>query len=259
VLGVGRPCARYPTQVRRNQRRGDGQAENQNAQLEDIGDGHRPQSADECVPDRDGGRNDDPDLDVDTENNAEGRPERGENGRAPEHLARECRQVEHRAEPIAEALLQRVQHRRELMAPHDRSVEKTAHDQAECVAPRRLHPDEPRGVRALGRAVDVAAAHPCGGHRGSRQPQRQVAPGQHQILGVRHATARGERSEREDQRIEDGERRHRPPVDFRVDHGRPVNTFAGRLAKHGDTKLAQKIQPRPRRSMRGGTICRMRP
>ncbi len=120
---------------------------------------------------------------LDLENRAEGHAERGQNHRAPEDFTEHCRHEEHGGRLFAVAAVEQVDHRGEAVPPHGSGEEQPAQNQRQRVTPGGLRGDDAVGVDIFGRAVDVAAVEPGGGHRQHAQHEGQPAAGQEQPVG----------------------------------------------------------------------------
>ena len=176
-----------------------GQAERHQAELHDVGVGHRPHAAGHRVGGGDRRRQQDRRGQRHVEQHAEGRADRDQQLGAPEQLAGQRRQEQHRGPPGAEARLERVDERREPEAPHDAREEQAAENQAEAEAQAALDAELNRGrERAFGRAEQVPAIDPRGGHGQRGDPHRHRPPG-HDQVGGRAVTGLARRQPAHDQ------------------------------------------------------------
>jgi hypothetical protein len=129
-------------------------------QLNDVGVGHRVQPPEKSVENGNAGAENDASSVIHVDDDAQSGPESCENPSRPEHLSAEGREEEEASHPLAERVLQRIQHGDVTLLPHLIGEEDPSEDQTEGVPEGRLAPDQPRGVNDLGRAVDVASTDP---------------------------------------------------------------------------------------------------
>lgn len=197
----------------RDERDDDPEADHQHAELRDVSDGDGPQAARRRVRHDDRRREHDRPGVVEIEHDAERRAERGENRRRPEQLAGDGRQIQSRRRALAETAVKGVEERGEAVAPHQRREPQPADRQAQGIGPRRLHVQQPRRVRLLHGAVDVAAVDPRGRHREHADAQPQPASGEHEVAEAvaSHAPGRPQADE-EGREIEGAHRREASPV-----------------------------------------------
>ena len=165
----------------RDERHDDREADQENEELRHVGDGDGPEPASARVEQHNRRREHDRPRRVHVEDQAEGRAERGEDCRGPEHFAGERGQVEQRRGLLAEALLERIEQRREAVAAHHGREPEPADDQAERVAPRRLQMQQPGAVGLLGGAVHVPAVDPGRGHGADAEAEAQAPAREHHV------------------------------------------------------------------------------
>ena len=128
---------------RRRRRRSDerqrgGQTDRDERQLKDVGVGDRPHPAEHGVRGRHDRGEQDRRRERHAEQDAECRADRDEQLGAPEQLAGERRQEQHRRPSFAEARLERIDQRREAVAAHDAGEEHAAENQADAEAEAAL-------------------------------------------------------------------------------------------------------------------------
>jgi len=124
------------------------------------------------------------DVLIELEHNAERGAEGRQNGGAPKNLADERRQKQCGGDSSPISLLKGIEQRRIAGAPHDAREHQSTDDQAQRISPRSLSPNQPPSVSRLGRAVDISATNPSGGHRKHADPKRHLSPGDDQPARV---------------------------------------------------------------------------
>ena len=195
------------------QRQHDQQPDRNQHELHRIGVADAPHAAQQRVERDHGRRNDDRDRQVDSQYHAERGTNRDEQFGTPEHFAQQRRQTQHGRPMLAEPGGQRIDESNELQPPHLAGEEHPAQDQAQPETNASLPSRGDAGEHSFGRAQQVAAVDPGGGH-GDRGHPKGHCTARHQQLGRRPQleTLRRARANGEKDRIQRGNRGDSSPV-----------------------------------------------